>query len=115
MSASELLENAVKFSNHDGIRMMIKKDSKKNEIVLVVFNYSAKKEAESLIERVETMNKEDPLQYYIAKMKESAIREDGKSCLGLARINYEGEAKLDVKYFDDEIVQVKAVFKLNSK
>jgi hypothetical protein len=115
MSASELLENAVKFSKHDGIRMMIKKLNKQNEIVLVVFNYASKKEAELLIERINLMNKEDPLKYYINKMKESAVRDDGKSCLGLARINYEGEAKIDVKYFEkDEVIQIKTVFKINS-
>ncbi len=113
MSASELLENAVKFSNHDGIRMMIKKYSDQNEINLVVFNYSTKKDAQSLIERVGKMNEDDPLQYYITKMKESAVREDGKSCLGLARINYEGEARIEVKYFEkDGIIQIKASFKL---
>ena len=113
MSASELLENAVKFSNKDGIRMMVKKLNKQNQVILVVYNYTTKKEADDLIERVKDMNNQDPLQYYIEKMKESAVRNDGKSGLGLSRINYEGEAKLDIVYFDEEgIVQVRAVFRL---
>jgi hypothetical protein len=113
MSASELLENAVKFSNQDGIRMMIKKLDKEKKITLVVFNYTNKKEALGLLKRVNEMNEQDPLQYYIEQMKASAIRNDGKSGLGLARINYEGEAKLDVNYFkDDKIIQVRAVFNM---
>ena len=113
MSASELLENAVKFSSKDGIRMMIKKLDKEEQLILVVFNYTDKKAADHLIERVAEMNSHDPLQYYIEKMKESAVRNDGKSGLGLARINYEGEADLDINYFEnDGIVQVRAVFKI---
>ncbi len=113
MSASELLENAVKFSNRDGIRMIIKKNDHKNEIELLVFNYTSLREADFLIKRIEGMNTQDPLQYYISMMKETALRSDGKSGLGLSRINYEGNAKLDVKYYNDEgIIEVKARFKL---
>jgi hypothetical protein len=113
MSASELLENAVKFSSKDGIRMMIRKLDKKNQVELIVFNHVVKKEAEKVGQLVDEMNKMEPLQYYIGKMKESVSRKDGKAGLGLARINYEGEAKINVKFYDDiEVIQVKAVFQL---
>jgi len=113
MSASELLENAVKFSNKDGIRMMIKKMDKEEQLILVVFNYTTQKEAQHLMDRIADMNSQDPLQYYIERMKTSAARNDGKSGLGLARINYEGEARIDVNYFENEgIVQVRAIFKI---
>lgn len=113
MSASELLENAVKFSNKDGIRMMIRKLVKKQQVELIVFNHITKEEAKIVEDIVSHMNQQEPLQYYITKMKESVSRKDGKAGLGLARINYEGEAKINVKYYDDrEIIQVRATFQL---
>ena len=66
---------------------------------------------EELIDRIENMNNTDPLQYYIQKMRESVKRKDGRTELGLARINYEGEAKIKPKYFEDvNIIEIKAIF-----
>jgi hypothetical protein len=101
MSASELLENAVKFSNSDGIRMMIRKMGKKKLIELKVYNYIQQKDVDALLARIDDMNKSDPLQYYITKMKESVARKDGKSGLGLARIRYEGEADIICRYLKE--------------
>lgn len=111
MSASELLENAVKFSNRDGIRMLIRKLGKKKLIELKVYNFVEKKDAGILVDRIKDMNKSDPLQYYITKMKESVSRKDGKSGLGLARIRYEGEADIICKYLEDnKAVEITARF-----
>ena len=72
MSASELLENAVKYSDKDdGIRMVIKKLVKEKKIELCVYNFINEKSADILIERIIDMNNQDPLQYYINKMRES--------------------------------------------
>jgi hypothetical protein len=111
MSASELLENAVKFSNKDGIRMVVRKHSKKNVIELKVYNYVEEADAKGLKERIKAMISSDPLQFYIAKMKESVTRKDGKSGLGLARIYYEGEAKITADYIkDSKVVELTAIF-----
>ena len=82
-------------------------------IELIVFNYIDKKEVDFIISLIENMKNVDALQYYISKMKESVTRKDGKAGLGLARINYEGEAEITVKYYEDsKIIQIRAVFKI---
>ncbi len=111
LGASELLENAVKYSNKDGIRLIIKKDHDDKNIILTVLNYSNKVSADELLASIEEMNKEDSLQYYLFKMKSSTTREDGKSCLGLARINHEAKATIAAEYdAEKEIVKVNATF-----
>ena len=46
-------------------------------------------------------------------MKESVSLKDGKSGLGLPRINYEGGAKLHINYHEKEgVIEIKAEFKL---
>ena len=113
MSASEFLENAVKFSNKDGIRVIIDKLGEKNQIQLQVFNFLKKDEADRLFAMIDKMNSEDPLKYYIKKMKETVARHDDKAELGLARINYEGGAKISANYLeDDNIVELRAIFNL---
>ena len=116
MAASELLENAVKYSTKDGVRIIINKEDERKEIELFVLNYADKTLALEHIKRIETMNAAEPLQYYIEKMKESVIRKDGKAGLGLARINHEANAKISGKYHDSTgTLEVKAVFSLPSK
>ncbi len=111
MSASELLENAVKYSNKDGIRLLLKKDNDLNHIVVTVFNYADVESATELMRSVEEMNQQDSLQFYLAKMKESITRTDGKSCLGLARINHEANGTITAHYLvEDGVVQVKTLF-----
>lgn len=113
LAASELLENAVKYSTKDGIRMIIRKILEKKVIELLVLNYTSKEMFNKVKELVETMNNSDPMQFYIERMKEAALAEDGDSGLGLARINYECNADITVGYSDiDEVIIVKAIFKV---
>ena len=107
ISASELLENAVRHSSQDGVRFMLKKSISKNAIEISAFNYATKKNAEALMNKIEDMNKQDSLQYYILKMKVKNVR----GGLGLARIYHEGSAKVScVFHEDDGIIEVKAIF-----
>lgn len=116
MSASELLENAIKNSpksvDKHGVRLIIKKDSKSGHIELSVFNVIKKSEASLLVKRIDEMNHSEPLDYYLYKMRES-IKQKGNTSgdLGLARIHCEGEAKVQAKYDDkNKVLEVKAIF-----
>lgn len=116
MAASELLENAVKYSKADGIRVIIDKDERKKTIELRVFNYSAEESANKLISKINKMNESDPLEYYIEKLRESKKhKETNKSAgVGLARIYSEGEGKITAD-FDQEsqILLVRAIFSIS--
>jgi hypothetical protein len=113
MAASELLENATKFSGEDGIRMIVRKSRIKKEIQLSVFNHTDEKQAAVLEETIEKMNKRDSLEYYIERMKLSVQDKSKSAQLGLARIYHEGQAKLESIY-DEKIgvVEVRAVFNI---
>ncbi|OHD05402.1 MAG: hypothetical protein A2086_13660 [Spirochaetes bacterium GWD1_27_9] len=115
MSASELLENAVKYSSKDGIRTQIRKFEGSHQIELVVFNSLKKEDATKVLAYIEEINNApDPFLFYVTKMKESVKRNDGKAGLGLARIKHEGNADVSAKYFPDTeitgILEVKAIF-----
>jgi hypothetical protein len=110
-AASELLENATKYSSRDGIRMIVKKSEADGVISLSVFNFSDKSQADFLMKRVAEMNSTDAFEYYIFRMKESIKNKKDSAGLGLSRIYYEGEARISVKYYEsDGIVEVNALF-----
>jgi hypothetical protein len=112
-AASEMLENATKFSGDDGIRMIVKKSKLNREVQLSVYNYLDKKTAEELIEKINQMNTQDSLEYYIYRMKESVKNKKEPSKLGLARIFHEGQAKISAYYFEgDGIIEVRAIFSI---
>lgn len=111
MIASELLENGVKYSNHDGVRMIIKKDEDRKVIELAVYNYCTKESAEKIIMKIEEANKHDPIEYYLKCIQESKENKEknGSAGLGVARINYEGNAKLSGRYNEKKsILEIKA-------
>ncbi|MBN2532767.1 MAG: hypothetical protein JXB88_07750 [Spirochaetales bacterium] len=110
-AASELLENANKFSIENGIRMIVKKSKVDKIVLLSVFNKTTKENAEKLMKRIEEMDKWDSLDYYIYRMKESVKNKKESSQLGLARINHEGQAQISA-FFDKEegVIEVKAIF-----
>lgn len=112
-AASELLENATKYSSRDGIRMIVKKSETDGVISLSVFNYADKNQAEKLMKRVAEMNSTDAFEYYIFRMKESIKNKKENAGLGLSRIYYEGDATISVKFFDaDSIIEVNALFEI---
>ncbi|MBN2444764.1 MAG: hypothetical protein JXJ04_25635 [Spirochaetales bacterium] len=110
-AASELLENANKFSTENGIRMIVKKSKVDKIILLSVFNHASKELADKLKARIEEMNQWDSLEYYIHRMKESVKNKKENSQLGLARINHEGQAQISAFYHEDDgVLEVKAIF-----
>lgn len=116
MAASELLENAVKYSKKDGIRVIVDKDERNKTIVLKVFNYSAEASAQKLIDKINKMNQSDPLEYYIEKLRESKKHKEVKKSagVGLARIYSEGEGKITADFdTESQILLVKALFNIS--
>jgi hypothetical protein len=113
IAASELLENATKYSIDEGIRMTVRKSNADNEIALSVFNKVSFEQAKSLMERINGMNMNDSLDYYIFRMRES-VKEKSKSAqLGLARIYHECQAKMCAIFDDKEgAVEVQAIFQI---
>jgi len=112
-AASELLENATRYSSNDGIRMIVKKSEADGLISLSVYNHSDKKQADFLMARVADMNSKDAFEYYVHRMKESIKDKKSSAGLGLARIYFEGEAKIQVIYHDaDKILEVNALFNI---
>jgi hypothetical protein len=110
-AASELLENASKFSIDNGIRMVVKKSKVEKIVLLSVFNKTTQELAESVITRIDEMNQWNSLEYYIFRMKESIKNKKESAQLGLARINHEGQAQISaVFHAGDGVLEVKTIF-----
>ncbi|MEQ9364681.1 MAG: hypothetical protein RIF32_10575, partial [Leptospirales bacterium] len=108
---SELVENAVKYSNQEDTFLRLEEPPDTNTIEVVVSNNAAEEQAQQLLGFVTEMDKLPPLEAYMQMMRLSAERQDGKSQLGLARIRYEANATLNVTY-ENGLVTVRANFKL---
>lgn len=108
-AASELLENAVRYAYGNGIRMSVQNEVDKSMVYLIIINYSDDMHAKRLLKRVKEMNKNDSLEYYLYRMRES-IRNKGTSPgLGLARVYHESKAKITADYKKNKkIVEVRA-------
>ena len=98
MAASELLENAVKYANSDTTNIFVNVDPQDEKIVVEVTNIASDQKIIELNEIFNKLKEGTSLEAYVAMMKAAAIRQDGKSQLGLARIQYEtgGELKLNI-------------------
>jgi hypothetical protein len=100
IATSELLENAFKYSNKEGIRTKIQKRKDEKTIELVVYNYAEKNSAENLVKYVYEIDKVDnPLQFYLRKMKDAVKHKHNG--LGLPRIKYEGKADISAKCYEE--------------
>ncbi|MBN2444736.1 MAG: hypothetical protein JXJ04_25495 [Spirochaetales bacterium] len=116
IAVSELLENAVKYSGKEIIRIKLNKAEKGNTITLHVINKTNKKHARRLIARIKELNSIDSLTYYIQRMKESIKNKEESAGLGLARVYHETEAKLSVRYFRlKKLVEVTATITLQNE
>ena len=111
MSASELLENAVKYASEEGTKIQIEHKKEENKLYLQVENFSASENTEMLKNEINIINDGDPQEMYLKKMQEAAFRTDGKSQLGLARIRYESNAVIQLKT-DNNLVKIIVIFDL---
>ena len=113
MATSELLENGVKYASAEGtfIRLHVDPESKR-EINVVVENEATAEQIAELQKMFDTVAEGDPLQTYVELMKQSALRDDGKSQLGLARIRYETAGDLSLQIKDGHRVVITLQVKL---
>jgi hypothetical protein len=106
LAASELLENAVKYASRDDTHILIRVSPATEQISIVVENSANPQSITTLREVFQKITTGDPLQVYIAQMKEAAVSNDGKSHLGLARIRYETGGDLSLTITPNNIVQL---------
>ena len=104
MAASELLENAVKYASRDDTHIVIRVSPETEKISITVENSADKDSIAVLSEVYKKVTEGDPLQVYVAQMKEAAVRSDGKSHLGLARIRYETGGNLSLAINNNTVV-----------
>lgn len=99
MAVSELLENAVKYATGEETGVGVWLNQHDDSITVSVTNKASPESIEVLKKNWATAMEGEPLQAYIKKMQEAAVRTDSKSQLGLVRIRYETGADmyLDVK------------------
>ncbi|MEJ2663941.1 MAG: ATP-binding protein [Spirochaetia bacterium] len=103
MAASELLENAVKYASRDDTHIVIKVSPATEQIKILVVNTAKEESIQTLLSIYKKISDGDPLQVYVTQMKEAALRSDGKSHLGLARIRYETGGDLNVAVNNNEV------------
>ncbi len=98
MAASELLENAVKYASSDTTDIYVNVDPHDEKIIVEVSNIASDNKIKELRVVFDKLKESNTLEAYVSMMKVAALRQDGKSQLGLARIQYEtaGELKLDI-------------------
>lgn len=105
MAASELLENAVKYASGDDTHISVYVAPQTEKITVRVSNIASDESIAVLKEIYNKVQEGNPLDSYVSQMKEAALRSDGKSQLGIARIRYEtgGDIKLNI---DGNMVKV---------
>jgi hypothetical protein len=89
MAASELLENAVKYAAGEDITVSVNVYLKGENLNISVSNEASPEAIRSLETLFKKISAGNPLEAYMTQMREAAVRKDGQSQLGLARIRYE--------------------------
>jgi hypothetical protein len=111
MSASELLENAVKYGAGEDTHCVIQAFPDTGEIHASVSNQATEQGAKEVLGLYKKIMTGDPLEAYIVQMREAATRSDGKSQLGLARIRYETGADIKLEVTPENRVTITIIVK----
>jgi hypothetical protein len=111
MAASELLENAVKYAADEGTKVSLEHLKEEKKLYLCVENFASPEQIKILKSQVQEINEGNPQEIYLQKMQEAALRTDGGSQLGLARIRYESDSKI-VMEVEGDLVRVAVTFSL---
>lgn len=106
MAASELLENAVKYAKGEETSIIVQAFPESNLITCSVTNKGDEASVKELQAHYKKIMSGDPLEAYIAQMREAAVRQDGKSQLGLARIRYEVGANIKLEITPDYMITI---------
>ncbi len=113
----ELAENAVKYSSNDTtepVKISLDVDKENKKVIIETFNIADDEHVEILQSELNRVTqKRDAREIYLEKLREVAVRVDGKSQLGLIRIIYESKAELKMKLEDKNKVFLIATFDLN--
>jgi len=107
-AASELLENAVKYSSEDDSYTRVEISRGRNEVHLVVENPADPEQINVLRREFALVTAGEPEAVYLKRMEEAA-RAGTQSRLGLIRILYEAGASLRLEVHERE-VKMHAVF-----
>lgn len=102
MAASELLENAVKYSSESSNHLSVRVSRRANEIDLVVENPADPQQINVLRREFAIVNAADPERIYLKRMEEAAST-GGQSRLGLIRIRYDAGARLELDAGENEV------------
>ncbi len=113
MAGSELLENAIKYASEEGTKISCRYREDDNTLILIVQNFSSPENIKVLRQQIDIVNTGNPEEMYMKKMMEAAMREDGGSQLGFARIRYESNSEISVDV-DDDLVSVTILFRLDA-
>jgi hypothetical protein len=96
VAVHELLENAVKYSREDWIAIRAIVDHDLKQLNIAVENPAMPEHIPVLQAEVRAAQQaRDPMAFLMQKIAESCSRQDGKSCVGLARVRCEAEMWLD--------------------
>ena len=95
MVASELLENAIKYSSEESNHLKVEVERRDGVIDLAVENPAEPDQINVLRREFAIISAADPEEIYLKRMEEAA-RSGGQSRLGLIRIRYEAGAQLQL-------------------
>jgi len=114
MTAIELVENALKYSDFEASRPVeFLFDANLGRCHISVINGCRKQESkDALLEILSEIKKGDPFTLYVARLQKLKDNPDGFSRMGLLRISYEAEFKLDAK-IEDSMITISAERKLD--
>ncbi len=110
MAVNELVENATKYSDIDGIEIKLQVLNASNDIHVIVRNHTTEKCVRYLENIINEINTLPPLEAYITRMQESSKKPDEKSMIGLARIRYESNAMIRMESDEHNFVVMHAEF-----
>jgi len=109
-AASELLENAVKYSSEENSYLRVAISRGRNEVHVLVENPADPEQINVLRREFALVTAAEPEAVYLKRMEEAA-RAGKQSRLGLIRIRYEAGARLRLEVREREVV-IHAVFTL---
>ena len=108
MAASELLENAVKYSSESSSHLRVEVTHRGGEVDLAVENPADPQQINILRREFALINAGKPEDVYLKRMEEAAMA-GGQGRLGLIRIRYEAGAQLRLDARDRDVT-IHAVF-----